>query len=390
MSTRSASIFPKIGQLQIAAAVVGLAGLVAVFLLGKDLDFWHSYLLGVLAVTGLTLGCLGLVLLRNLTRGAWAFPLIRFLEAGVAMLPLVLVLFIPILLNLSRIYPWAGAEAGNSEFFKHRSSFLNTNFFIIRTVAYFAYWMFVGFVLIAWNRKQDEDGDPNWAIKRTNFAAPATVFFVITVTIAWTDWIMSLEEHWFSTIFGLLAIVGQALSAMAFVTLLAIHASKYEPFRDVVDRVMRKDWGNLLLTFTILWAYMSFSQYLIIWSGNLPEEITYYLDRREGNWLLVGVALILFHFLLPFFLLLSSRLKRTPRMLANVAGFILFIRAVDWVWTVIPSARRPGLAFQWTDAAALIGVAGIWLAVYIWRLSQIELLPTYDLRATNLEVPEHA
>jgi hypothetical protein len=263
--------------------------------------------------------------------------------------------------------------------------YLSDTFFTVRTVIYFAFWSFCAYALTGLYSKEDKTGDQKWFQRRTVLAAPLAVFFVFSVTAAATDWVMSLEEFWFSTIYGLLMTVGCSLSAIAAATLFLVAMSKREPYSKLLTVKQWRDMGNLTLTLVILWGYMSFSQYLIIWSGNLPEEIVYFVKRREGFWMGVGTALVWAHFALPFFLLLSSRLKRTPWMLGTTMVAILVMRFVDLVWNMLPSMGRNLSA---VDIGAFLGIGGVWLLFFSLLLARSEATPRYSLLPK--EAIEHA
>lgn len=384
-------ILPGLGRVQILGLAAAVAG-VLMFGIGMAQDriqAWESYLAGFWIFLALTFGCLAMTILKHVTRGKWGNPVIRFWEAGAMLMPLMFLLSVPILMNLGSIYGWARPEdVAHSELLKHKSPFLDPTFFTIRIVIYFALWSLIAFVLRKWSDDEDRTGDPRFVVKKTNFAAPAAVLFVLLVTFAATDLVMSLEEHWFSTIFGLLTVVGSALFATALATAILVNISNRAPYNDFLTQLNWRDLGNLLLTMVILWAYMSFSQFLIIWAGNLPEEITYYAVRKEGIWQYVGTALVWLHFFLPFFLLLSSRLKRTPVMLGGVAIFIIVMRIVDLLWAVVPSQGREGLALHWMDLAAILAIGGLWVFGFTWLLSSRRLLPRYTF--AQPEVVEHA
>jgi hypothetical protein len=384
------TVWPGIARARTIAAVAGVVGIAGFAVaVSSNAALWQSYLFGYVVFLSATLGCVGLTVLHHMVRGQWGYPVVRFFEAGAQILPLMLLLFIPLVMNAGSIFPWANASAvAGSEILQHKSHYLSQQWFAIRALIYFAIWIGTVFTLTRWADAEDKTGDANYAIKRMNFGAPMMVLFVITLTIAFTDLIMSLEVEWFSTIFGLLLLVGSVLLALAGATIYLINLQKAPTFDFVDFKQQWRDMGNLMLTFTILWAYMSFSQFLIIWSGNLPEEIGYY-DRRTGTlWTYVGTVLVFLHFLLPFFLLLSSRLKRTPRMLAWTAGFIIALRLVDYAWDVIPSLHRTGQQFLWTDLAAVVGIGGLWTAAFLWNLGRRQMVPEY--RAVTTEVVEHA
>jgi hypothetical protein len=209
-------------------------------------------------------------------------------------------------------------------------------------------------------------------------SGPGLVLYVLTVTFASVDWVMSLEPHWFSTIYGVMVIVGQLLATLAFAVVVAALLVDAPPLADVMTPTHMHDLGNLMLAFVMLWAYMAFSQFLIIWSGNLPEEITWYLHRTQGGWQWVGLGLVLFYFALPFLLLLSRGIKQRVQRLAWIAGAILCMHVVELFWLVVPAFQPRGIAVHWLDVAALMGVGGLWIAVFVWQLKSRPLLPVHD------------
>src|SRR5437867_1559766 len=232
----------------------------------------------------------------------------------------------------------------HDEVLQHKHLYLNTPFFIVRAAIYFAVWNALSYFLNAWSLEQDRTGDPRVARRMQMLSAGGLVAYGLTITFASFDWLMSLEPHWFSTIYGVLIIGGQGLSAMAFLIAAIVWLGRRPPLQDVVVPAHLHDLGNLLLAFVMLWAYFSFSQYLIIWSGNLPEEIAWYLHRLQTGWRVVGVALVLFHFAVPFCLLLSRAVKRQGRMIVKVAVGILIVRLVDLFWLIAPEFHRTGIA----------------------------------------------
>lgn len=389
---RTEQILPGINKLQLLGAVLGLGGLAA-FVTGLSSKAaenpWQSYLFGFLVWMLLTIGFLGLTLLIHMTRGKWGYSFIRFIEAGSRMIVPMSILFIPILLFLPDIFPWAQPETvEQSKLLQHKAKVLNPEFFTVRAVFYFAVWAVLAYFLSKWSRDEDRTGDMNNVIKRGNLAAPGAVLFVVTVNFAVTDWIMSLEEHWFSTIFGLLCIVGGILMALAVAAAYVTSVWNREPFSKVVTPQTFHDIGNLLFTVVVFWAYLAFSQFLIIWSANLPEEITYYADRQEGGWTIFGSAVVFLHFMLPFLLLLSKRLKRNPSLLRSVAIWIVVLRLGEIFWAVLPSFHRTGVQIHWMDFAAIVGVGGVWLVVFAQILKGTVLLPRFLNQPK--EAAEHA
>ncbi|MEO0249742.1 MAG: hypothetical protein ABIN58_09470, partial [candidate division WOR-3 bacterium] len=321
-------------------------------------------------------------LLQHVVRGNWGFIVVRLTEAGARNLGLMFGLLLPILLmGLPELYPWARpAEIAHDPIWQRKVWWLNREFFVFRAVFYFVVWGLFAYPILKWSSEQDQTGDLSLAKRRMNLAAPGIVFFVLMNTFAFTDWTMSLEREWYSTIHGFLYVVSGGLAALSFATLLLLWFAQREPFSEVTVPSRLRDIGNLMLTLTVLWTYMAFAQLLIQWSGNLPEEITYYLDRSQGIWKVGGVLLILFQFLLPFLALLSSRTKRTPLLLGLVAALILLMRVVDTFWQIIPSFHRQGAPLLLTDFAALFFIGGLWLVLYVRHLKQRSLLPLHEPR----------
>ncbi|HWP30385.1 MAG TPA: hypothetical protein VNK96_01475 [Fimbriimonadales bacterium] len=385
-------ILPGSSRLQTVGLIIGIVGfaLLATAYFANPTSFFESYLFGFMVWLTPTLGCLGLTLLYNMVRATWGYPIIRFFEAGTRVLPLMALLSIPIFIGIKYIYPWANPEevAHDKVLQEKTAIFLTQPFFILRAVIYFGIWLLLMVWLNKWSRKEDETSDASYADKRSNLSAPGAVFFVICVTIAVTDLVMSLEPHWYSTIFGLLNVVGEALFALALAIIFMVIVRDRYPFSSLLERKNWRDVGNLTLTLVVLWAYMSFSQLLITWSGNLPEEITYYAARSEGNWRWFGGVLIFLHFFLPFFLLLSSHVKRTPRLLGAVAAWIVIMRIADIIWFVLPSFHRESAQFYWSDAAAFFAFGGIWVFYFLLQLKRAPLLPSYVL--ARQEVVESA
>jgi hypothetical protein len=376
---------PEVGRYQQRALIVGVIGIVAL-VIGAFLNieqFFRSYLIGFVFWIGIALGCLGLLMLQYLTGGAWGTVIRRVLEAGTRTLPLMLVLFIPLaIMGLGHVYHWVHPETIADEharkIVEQKTPYLNVGFFWIRAVVYFLIWGALIFFLNKWSAANDRTADTKFLNRLTKISGIGIVVWVFAVSFASFDWVMSLDPEWFSTIFGLLFVVNWVLSAFAFVIAVMVLLANRKPFAGVVAPAHLHDLGKLLLAFIMLWAYFSFSQYLIIWSGNIPEETKWYLDRLRGGWGYVGLALILLHFALPFVLLLSRDLKRSAHKLAAVALLVFLMRFVDLLWLIIPAFNRGHLKFSWMDFAAPIGIGGIWIWYFAWELKKRALLPFND------------
>jgi hypothetical protein len=342
-------------------------------------QFFRSYLLAYLFWLGIALGCLAIVMIQYLSGGAWGLFTRRILESGMGTLPYLAVLFIPILIGFHHLYLWARPEdLAHDAALQHKHAYLNVPFFVLRTVLYFGLWVGMAYLLNIWSVRQDHEGSsPRLERRFRLLSGPGLVLYVLAGTFAAIDWVMSLEPHWSSTIFGISLLVGQGLNAFAFTIAVAALLARQQPLSDAISPKVFKDLGNLLLSFVMLWAYMAFSQYLLIWSGNLPEEATWYVHRLRGGWWWIGLALIVLHFAVPFVLLLSRDLKRNFRTLAMVAVALMAMRLVDIFWLVTP-AFVPSLRVHWLDVAAPVGLGGLWLALFLGRLRRQPLLPAHD------------
>jgi hypothetical protein len=373
---------PEVGRQQRLALIVGVVGLL-LFVAGAFLDpvqFWRSYLVGYLFWLGIPVGALVLLMLQHLTGGGWGMVIRRILEAATRTLPLMLLLFLPILLGAHSIYEWTHPDkiAAHPALVEKARLYLNLPFFSVRAVLYFAIWILLAFFLNRWSLEQDRTGDNQFTKKMRILSGPGMVLFVATVTFASIDWVMSLDPEWSSTIFGLLFVAAWGLSALAFTVAILAWLTKREPMAHVVAPLHFHDLGKLLLALVMLWAYFAYSQYLIIWSGNLPEEIRWYLPRTHGAWGVIALAVIILHFALPFLFLLSRRFKRNPNKLVVVAVLILIMRYVDLLWVVAPNFSHEGFHLSWMDAAAPIGFGGLWLAAFFWQLGKRPLMPIND------------
>ena len=361
----------------VAAAVGALAALAGALL--DPTQFFRSYLMAWVYWAALGLGCLGLLMVYHLTGGGWGVAVRRLLEAGIGTLPAAALLFVPLLFGLGAIYVWTDTAAVMADHvLSQKAAYLNVPFFIARAALYFLVWLTLAHFLDRWSRRQEETADPRHAERMKRLSGGGLVIYALAMTFAAFDWIMSLEPHWFSTIFGMIFIVDSALGALAFVLVISYLLARGGAFGRVLAPSILNDLGNLLLAFVMVYAYVSFSQLLIIWSANLPEEIPWYLHRIEGGWNLVSVALALFYFAVPFMVLLSRGNKRQPQRLAAIAGGVLAARLLSVFFLIGPSFYEHRLAAPWLDLAALVGMGGIWLTLFTWRLSKRPLLAHGD------------
>jgi hypothetical protein len=368
-------------QWRVRAGIVGLIGVLALAIgaFTAREQFFRSYLWAYIFVVGIAAGSLAWLMCQHQTGGAWGVVIRRPAEAAARTLPLVAVLFVPIALGIPSLYSWSQASVVAADpILKHKQPYLNPTFFIVRAAAFFAGWIFLSWYLNRWSATEDREGAEPANTRMRHISGPGLIFWAFSVTFMAIDWAMSLNPHWFSTMFGLLFIAGQGLSAMSFLITILVFMSNFRPMSEILTARHLHDVGKLLLANVMVWAYFSFSQFLIIWAGNLPEEIPFYLTRLKGGWQYMAALLVLGHFALPFALLLSRDLKRNFKVLASIAIFILCMRAVDIYWQVMPDASRGNLALSWLDFAALIGLGGIWAAYFLTQLEKRPLLPVNE------------
>jgi hypothetical protein len=350
-------------------------------------QFFHSYLLAFVVYLSLALGSLALLMLHYLTGGMWGLAIRRMLEACSRTLPLMPVLALPLLFGLSENYPWARqGEAHDNE---AHAIYFSMPFFLGRAALYFAIWLLIMYLLNTWSAAHDSTGDVALSRKAQQFSGPGLVLYGLTVTFSAIDWVMSLDDHWSSTIFGPIIAMGQMLPAIAFAIAVCTLLAARQPLAGIATPDLWNDLGNLLLAFVMLWTYMAFSQFLLIWSGNLPEEITWYLARSEGGWQWIAIALALFGFAFPFLMLLSRDMKRNPTRLRFVALAVVAMGLVNDFWLIAPAFSRGSFWLDWMDVAAVVGMGGVWLGVFVWEVQKRPILPVHA-DAPEEEVLDHA
>ena len=376
------------------ALIAGGIGL-AVCAIGFVLDrghFFRAYLIAYLFWLGIALGSIALVMVHHQSGGGWGIVLRRIFEAAALTLPILVLLFLPLLAGLHDLFPWTHADhVEHDPVLQHKALYLNIPFFLARAAFYFASWLGLAMMLTRSSQAQD-DGDAGATRRMQVMSGWGLVLYGLTITFASVDWVMSINPHWFSTLYGFLFMGGQGLAALAFAVVVATLLWR-GPLHDVYNPGHFHDLGKLMLAFVMLWAYFNFSQYLIIYSGNLVEEIPYYIDRTTGGWQYVALGLVVFHFAAPFMLLLSRDLKRSAPRLVVVAIGVLVMRLVDLCFLISPDFDPHGMNrhllpagethdahffVHWLDFAAPVGIGGVWLWSFLTQLGRRPLLPLRD------------
>jgi hypothetical protein len=361
--------------------VGGVALLVAIFGAFASPDkFYQSYLFSYLLVLGLTLGSLGLLMLQHLTGGGWGIIIRRPLEAAAQNIWLVMLMFVPVVLGMNSLYrAWLNPELRKAEpLSPFQQRYLTSTGFLIRAVIYFAIWCALIWIFNRWSLRQDLDREDR-ALRRQFklLAGPGIILYVVAMTFASIDWVMSLSPHWASTIYGFIFVAGQAISAMSLMIAVVVLLSGSQPFAGVLHKRHLHDLAKLLFAFNMLWAYFDFSQLLIIWSGNQPEEITFYRSRLSGGWGVIAVIVLVFHFAVPFLLLLSQDVKRNARLVSKIALWMIFMRLVDLFWMTRPEFTARALP-TWLDIVVPVALIGLWVGFFAMNLKQRPLLPLGD------------
>jgi hypothetical protein len=400
LDLRAPLVVKRIYQRSLMVGVVFAIGSIILAIMKPD-QFYRGYLLGFMCWLGVALGSMAILMIRHLTGGGWGMVIRRILGAAMRTLPLLAILFIPIIIGVAqhRIYPWAmPLDSVRDPYIKEhlekhgfiKDAYLNFSGFLIRAIIYFAIWNVLSFLLSMWSRQTDRPGAPDNTQKFKAVAGPGLILYGFTISFAAIDWVMSLDPSWISTIFGLIILIGEVLSAMCFAVVVERILFNYKPMSEMLKPEFVHDHGKWMLTFIMVWAYFSFSQWLIIWAGNLPNEITFYTKRLSFGWGKIGLFLVLFHFAVPFVILLSRPFKRNIRKLVWLAIWLILMRWLDLFWIIEPNFSK-GLAVTIADLVVPIAIGGIWLAYFFRNLNALPLLPAYDPSAGEVleEDPNH-
>lgn len=375
-----------VSRLRGVSLLVGVIGaaLCAVGYFTAPARFFQAYLFGYMFWLGLTLGSMIVLMIHGLTGGGWGLALRRVSEAAMGTLPLMALLFTPLLAGIPMLYEWAHEEVVEADsVLQAKSAYLNVEGYQIRAAVIFAVWLVFWRLLMHWSPNEETNPDSPRSIRLQRASGLGLALYGLAITIGSVDWVMSLEPHWFSSMYGILWASSEGLSGLTFAILAITVLDRFEPWRRIATTGRRHDLGNLLLAFTMFWAYVAFMQFLIIWSGNLPEENVWYLARSVGGWELIVMALMALSFALPFFLLLLRDVTRHRLRLCQVASWLLFMQVVYGYWMIEPAFSPQTLTIHWLHPVALAAIGGFWLTMFAWRLPALAATPIYDPELTE-------
>jgi len=359
----------------LAAGILMLAVSAAGYFMDSH-QFFFSYLTAYLFWLSLGLGSLFLVLLFHLTGTRWGSVLRRIIETAAVSLPVMAIFFIPVLLGMHELYHWSEPEAmAHDALLRAKSGYLNFTFFVIRAVIYFSVWTFLAWKLYKKSLEQDTNPQAEQIHAMRRISAPGMILFAITSSFAAFDWVMSLEPHWFSTIFGLYIFSGGLLLALSFIVIFATALSRQIQLSTIITTEHYHDLAKLIFSFTIFWGYMAFSQYFLIWYANIPEETIFFLKRGVGSWRFISWVLVLGNFLLPFIALMPRAVKRNNIALSVVAGWVVLMHYIDLTWIVMPVHHPQGIHVSWMDLTTLLGIGGTYLWVFWTRFTAQPVVP---------------
>ncbi len=347
---------------------------------------WHAYMLGFFYTTSLAVGGLFFTAVQHAANVGWSVNIRRFCESYTAFLPHCMVAAVVFLLGVVfmgvDVYDWLNPQlVAQDHLLKHKAPYLNGTFFIIRTLLFFGLWVFFAKKIVGHSLKQDNDGNSIWTKKNVPLSVGFLLIFALSYSLFSIDILMSLEPHWFSTIFGVYTFAGLFQTTIASMILWIFYLRGQGLLNGYVDENHIHDLGKFLFAFTVFWAYIAFSQYMLIWYANLPEETIFFMPRSHGSWVWVSIALIIFKFIVPFLALLSRRAKRNPAMLGAVAVLILIMQFVDLYWLIYPNLNREhSMVFGFTEVAVFLGFMGGFALVVARFLSKNPLVPYRDPR----------
>jgi len=354
------------GSIALTVGIVGLLGSAIAWYM-EPARFFHAYLTAFIFWLSLALGGLFFTMLHYLAAARWSVVLRKISESMAAQLPWMIIAFIPVYLGMHDLYHWTHVEAVASDrILQGKAAYLNVGFFLIRAAIYFAVWSVFALALRKHSLLQDANPNGEHIAGLRRLAAGGMLLFAITTTFAAFDWLMSLQPHWFSTIYGVYFFGGVFLSGLSFIAVISWILRRNDILRETITVEHYHDMGKLMFAFVIFWAYIGFSQYFLIWYGNIPEETYWFLSRWEGDWKPVSLLLVFGHFAMPFVILIFQNVKRKPFLLGSVAIWLLLMHWFDLFWLIYPSFEGSCESFVWIEIAPVVGLGGIFCWLF-WR-----------------------
>jgi len=366
-------------KISVVAVVLCLIGVIASgigYFMDTD-QFLHSYLISFVFWVMIGLGGLFFVMVHHLTGANWSVVVRRIFENIMVVVPFMFIFAIPLILNLDRLYHWSIPEVMHSDhLLEGKAPFLNDTFFIIRFVGYFVIWFVLSRLLYKSSLKQDK-GEPQ--IKRMRLvSAPGMILFALSITFAGFDWVMSLDAHWYSTIFGAYIFAGSVLSVLSFLTLFVFYMKRKNILGNIITVEHYHDFGKLMFAFIIFWGYMAFSQYFLIWYGNIPEETVWFLHRWQGGWKTITLMIVFGHFVIPFFYLFPQGVKKNAVALIIISFWILAIHWIDLYWLIMPGFLHEHVHFSWMDVSTMLAMGGFFVGIFLYYTRSQPLVPVND------------
>lgn len=375
-------------RLLLGVGVIALLASLAGMFLGQEsrAQFFFSYLVAYMFTLSIGLGAMFFVLLQHLTRAGWSVVVRRTAEQLMGTLPWMAVGFVPIVLGYETLYHhWVHAvitpgAPGYDAVLHGKSGYLNTNFFFGRAIGYFVIWIAIARWFRGKSLQQDQTGDPAITLKMARVAAPCMLLFALSTTFAAVDWIMSLNPHWFSTIFGVYYFVGSFMMTLGVMALLFMALRRQGILKDAVNTEHYHDLGKLMFAFMIFWTYVAFSQYMLIFYANLPEETRFFELRNAGNWPMIGRALIIGHFALPFAYLMSRHVKRNRKTLGIGAVLVIVMHWIDMQFLIMPTLHTSGFGLSWLDLTTMVALPCLFIGLTLGSMRRTPLIPERDPR----------
>ncbi len=368
----------SVGKYGLILTGIGAVMAIAAFAVDAHRAFF-GYLWMYMFLVSIGVGSLALVALEYLVGASWSTPFRRVPEFLSALILLLVVLIVPLLFGMHDLFHWTHAEAvAEDPILKSKEPYLNVPFFIARSGIYILIWLVFYFLFTRNSQRQDQTGDPLLTKQNVKYSAIFAILFIITISFMAIDWMMSLEPHWFSTMFGVYYFAGTVLSALAASTYICVSLNEHGYFGFKVDNTKYYSFGTLMFAFNVFWAYIAFSQYMLIWYADIPEETFWIMNRMEGSWVYFSVGLIFIHFIIPFLILLPRSSKVNPKMLKFMAVWLLLAHAYDLYWIIMPTYFKSGFAFSWNELGFLVLAFGIVTMVFNFMAAKVNIYPVKD------------